>query len=70
MDGWKQGWRVPAGEAGTVHLDYRPSLPFTVLLILGGVGLLAVVLVALLAGRRRIPSRRDGAPPWGPGDPV
>ena len=27
-DGWKQGWIVPAGEAGVVHFDYGPEATF------------------------------------------
>ncbi|GAA4759080.1 alpha-(1-_3)-arabinofuranosyltransferase [Nocardioides endophyticus] len=46
-DGWKQGWRLPAGDAGTVELSYRPALPFVVLLGVGGLGALVVLLVAL-----------------------
>ncbi|MBZ5736879.1 alpha-(1-_3)-arabinofuranosyltransferase domain-containing protein [Nocardioides mangrovi] len=52
MDGWKQGWTVPAGEQGKVSLSYAPALPFTVLLILGGVGVLVVVAVAAWPRRR------------------
>src|SRR4051812_22130834 len=32
VDGWKQGWVVPAGGAGTVRFDYRPETTFRVAL--------------------------------------
>lgn len=58
MDGWKQGWRVPAGDAGRVSLTYTPASPFTLLL---GIGALALVVVALVAfwPRRRPPPERE-----------
>ena len=52
VDGWKQGWQVPAGEQGRVQFAYAPALPFTVLLILGAAGVLAVILVAAWPRRR------------------
>ena len=53
MDGWKQGWRVPAGAAGTMTVEYRPALPFTLLLAGGGALVLVVVAVAVWPRRRR-----------------
>lgn len=53
MDGWKQGWRVPAGKAGTVELRFAPATPFRVLLALGGVSALIVLAVACWPRRRR-----------------
>ena len=56
VDGWKQAWVVPAGAAGTVHLSYPPNTTFTWALVIGALGLLACVVIALLclrAARRR-----------------
>jgi arabinofuranan 3-O-arabinosyltransferase len=56
LDGWKQGWVVPAGTVGTVELTYLPDRAYR-LAVLAGLGLLA--LVALLAcgrgGSRTVP---------------
>ena len=67
VDGWKQGWRVPAGASGTVRFDYAPQPAFQ-LLLYGGFGLLALVVVAALPlrwpyGRHlRWPALRAGRP--------
>jgi arabinofuranan 3-O-arabinosyltransferase len=45
VDGWKQGWMVPAGAAGTVELRFAPGTPFVVLLALGALGAFAVLLI-------------------------
>lgn len=57
IDGWKQGFLVPAGTVGTIELRYGPSTPYRLALAIGA--LLAVVLagVALLPDRgRRVPA--------------
>ncbi|WP_454337755.1 alpha-(1-_3)-arabinofuranosyltransferase domain-containing protein [Streptomyces glaucescens] len=51
LDGWQQGWRIPAGAGGTVRLSYEPSTTYEAALIGGGVGL--AVLVGLVLWRRR-----------------
>lgn len=45
VDGWMQGWQVPAGSDGVVELRYEPQRTY----IVGLLGGLAVVLAALLA---------------------
>lgn len=67
MDGWKQGWRVPAGEAGTLSLSYRPALPFTVLFVAGLV--LALVVLAIAVWPRRRPAAAAEPPPLAAGRP-
>ncbi|WP_371671756.1 alpha-(1-_3)-arabinofuranosyltransferase [Streptomyces sp. NBC_00289] len=54
LDGWQQGWRIPAGAGGTVKLSYDPSTTYKAGLIGGGAGL--VVLVGLVVWRRRAPN--------------
>lgn len=46
LDGWMQGWRIPAGSHGTVELTYAPQGGY----LAGLVGGLAVALVLVLAG--------------------
>jgi arabinofuranan 3-O-arabinosyltransferase len=53
VDGWKQAWVVPAGVAGPVELDFTPDRPYRAGLLLGLVGLLAVLAVALRPPRSR-----------------
>lgn len=53
VDGWQQGWVVPAGVAGTVTLDF-PTDRWYRLGIVGGLTLLIpLLLLARLPGRRR-----------------
>ena len=48
VDGWQQGFAVPAGGAGLVELSFGPSEPYRVALFLGGVALLALLLLAFV----------------------
>lgn len=45
VDGWQQGWVVPAGEGGVVRLDFTPDRPYRAALLLG-----ALCALLLLAG--------------------
>lgn len=63
MDGWKQGWRVPQGEAGTVRMSYAPAVPFAVLLAVGLVLVLVVLAVAAWPRRRRAHATEAIQPP-------
>ncbi|MFB8771299.1 alpha-(1-_3)-arabinofuranosyltransferase domain-containing protein [Streptomyces broussonetiae] len=54
LDGWQQGWLVPAGEGGTVRLTYGPSTTYEAGLIGSGAGM--AVLLALVVWRRRAPN--------------
>ncbi|MGW7045438.1 alpha-(1-_3)-arabinofuranosyltransferase domain-containing protein [Streptomyces avermitilis] len=66
LDGWQQGWRVPAGAGGTVKLSYAPSTTYEAGLIGGGVGVAALVGLALW--RRRAPNADEPQPlPPAPG---
>jgi arabinofuranan 3-O-arabinosyltransferase len=51
LDGWQQGWKVPAGPGGTITMTFRPDSPYRLGL---GLGALFLVLLACLAlfGRR------------------
>jgi arabinofuranan 3-O-arabinosyltransferase len=52
VDGWQQGWIVPAGAGGTVRFEVAPQLTYRIGLVLGALGVL-VVVAALAAPRRR-----------------
>jgi arabinofuranan 3-O-arabinosyltransferase len=58
IDGWRQGWVVPEGQAGVVVLRYRPGRAQRVALALGGIGVASLLwLAAWPPGRLR---RRRG----------
>ncbi|MCM3925713.1 DUF3367 domain-containing protein, partial [Frankia sp. AiPs1] len=56
LDGWQQGWIVPAGAGGTVVIDNAPGVEFRRNLIVGL--LLVIVLVGLAALPERLRLRR------------
>jgi arabinofuranan 3-O-arabinosyltransferase len=70
VDGWKQGWRLPAGSAGAVTLGFAPARTFTWLLGVGAVLVgVCVLAVAWLWWRDRrglgaqlAPALRTGRP--------
>lgn len=76
VDGWMQGWRVPADVSGTVELRYEPQRPYLIGLVGGLVLALLVVLSAgwavLRPGRRREVRRLVARPdrPWRTGATV
>jgi arabinofuranan 3-O-arabinosyltransferase len=47
VDGWAQGWRVPAGQGGTLRVVYSPQRPYLLGLV-GGLGVAVTVLVCAL----------------------
>ncbi|MGY1435602.1 alpha-(1-_3)-arabinofuranosyltransferase domain-containing protein [Streptomyces reniochalinae] len=59
LDGWQQGFLVPAGEKGTVELEYRPATWYTAGLVAGGLGIAALLALAFLAPRRGTPVGQD-----------
>ncbi|MCW2784113.1 MAG: hypothetical protein JWP74_630 [Marmoricola sp.] len=52
VDGWQQGFVIPAGAGGTVRIDFAPQTAYRAALGLGGAGVL-VLLVLLLIDLRR-----------------
>ncbi|MBQ1022228.1 DUF3367 domain-containing protein [Micromonospora sp. D93] len=52
VDGWQQGWILPAGASGEVLLRFAPDTPYRAGLLLGGVLLAVVVLLAVLPARQ------------------
>ncbi|KAF3465250.1 alpha-(1-_3)-arabinofuranosyltransferase family protein [Streptomyces sp. Tu 3180] len=67
LDGWQQGWRIPAGAGGTVKLSYGPATTYDAGLIGGGAGI--AVLIGLALWRRNAENPhgpQPAAPPPGP----
>ena len=64
MDGWQQGWIVPAGAAGTVELSVPLDRVYRGGLIGGGILALGLLIAAIASVRRE---RRRGAPDEEPG---
>ncbi|WP_055489881.1 alpha-(1-_3)-arabinofuranosyltransferase [Streptomyces sp. TP-A0356] len=64
LDGWQQGWRIPAGAGGTVKLSYAPATTYQAGLIGGGAAV--AVLAFFVLWRRRSPNP-DGPSPMPPG---
>ena len=52
IDGWEQGYVVPAGTAGTVTLDMAPDSAFRSFLLVGGILLVLLLVLALLPEKR------------------
>ncbi|MEI6254063.1 MAG: hypothetical protein WCP30_14790, partial [Mycobacteriaceae bacterium] len=66
VNGWQQGWVVPAGEQGTVTLSFPSNATYRAGLT-AGLGLLPLLLaMALVPGRRPVRSYLP-AHPWAPG---
>jgi arabinofuranan 3-O-arabinosyltransferase len=53
LDGWQQGFVVPAGSGGTVTLSFAPGARYRLALAISAGGVAVLVLGALLRGRRR-----------------
>ncbi|MFD0925143.1 alpha-(1-_3)-arabinofuranosyltransferase domain-containing protein [Williamsia deligens] len=60
VNGWQQGWIVPAGAAGAVTLDYPLDGPYRLAMLLGLIAVAVLFLAAALPDRRR---RDEGAAP-------
>ncbi|TKJ32129.1 alpha-(1-_3)-arabinofuranosyltransferase family protein [Blastococcus sp. CCUG 61487] len=67
VDGWQQGYVLPAGPAGTVVLDFAPGSTYRTALLAGGLAIGMLVVLALLPVRpgRTLPTggRDRAAPP-------
>ncbi|WP_309061084.1 alpha-(1-_3)-arabinofuranosyltransferase family protein [Streptomyces sp.] len=63
LDGWQQGWRIPAGAGGTVKLSYEPATTYDAGLVGSGAGI--AVLIGLVLWRRNAenPDEPQPAPP-------
>ena len=64
VDGWAQGWRVPAGDGGVIDVRYAPERTYVIVLVAGLSVSMAALLLALvllfftrLAPERPVPER-------------
>jgi arabinofuranan 3-O-arabinosyltransferase len=53
LDGWHQGWVIPAGDAGTVTLTFHPSRTFAIALRVWVLGIGYLALAGWFVARRR-----------------
>ena len=64
LDGWQQGFVVPAGRGGTVQITFAPERTYLLGLAVGAVGVILLVLIAFgVLGKRRGVGL-DSSPPW------
>jgi arabinofuranan 3-O-arabinosyltransferase len=66
VNGWQQGWVVPAGAVGTITVGFASNGPYRVGL-LGGLALLPLLLMLALVPPRRPEAAGPAAAPWAPG---
>jgi arabinofuranan 3-O-arabinosyltransferase len=66
VNGWQQGWVVPAGTSGTITLSFGSNAVYRAG-IAGGLALLPILLLLALVPARRPPPAADPARPWQPG---
>jgi arabinofuranan 3-O-arabinosyltransferase len=58
IDGWQQGYLVPAGSSGVVELRFTPQRSVAIGLIVGAVAALGLLVLAFVPARRRIAATR------------
>ena len=63
LDGWQQGFLVPAGSSGTVTLTFTPQRPFIAGLLAGALAVLALLLACWWPERRARPVAADVTEP-------
>jgi arabinofuranan 3-O-arabinosyltransferase len=58
LDGWQQGFVVPAGTAGVITLSFPAGGAYRTALIVSGIGVAALIVVGILPGRSAIRRRK------------
>ncbi|WP_186007300.1 alpha-(1-_3)-arabinofuranosyltransferase [Mycolicibacterium vaccae] len=69
VNGWQQGWVLPAGSGGAVTLDFAYNDTYRAGLI-GGLALLPLLFALAFLPMRRPGLPAPAAPPWQPSAPV
>jgi arabinofuranan 3-O-arabinosyltransferase len=65
VNGWQQGWVVPAGTSGGISLSFGSNAVYRAG-ITGGLALLPILALLALVPARRPPPAADPAKPWRP----
>jgi arabinofuranan 3-O-arabinosyltransferase len=65
VNGWQQGWVVPAGTGGVVTLEFASNTPYRIGLF-GGLALLPLLLLLAVLPVRRPRAPGEPARPWRP----
>lgn len=63
VNGWQQGWVLPAGTSGPVTLDFSSNTTYRVGLV-GGLALLPLLLLLAFLPVRRVREPDEAASPW------
>ena len=63
VNGWQQGWVVPAGTSGGISLSFGSNAVYRAG-ITGGLALLPILALLALVPARRPPPAADPAKPW------
>ncbi|WP_396925913.1 alpha-(1-_3)-arabinofuranosyltransferase [Mycolicibacterium sp.] len=63
VNGWQQGWVVPAGEQGTITVSFPSNRAYRIGLAVG-LSLLPLLLLLALVPPRRTPATWEPARPW------
>ncbi len=66
LDGWQQGFIVPAGEGGIVTLKFTPATVYHIALALSALVVIALIIMATRRNRRRLHGQRAARSPAGP----
>jgi arabinofuranan 3-O-arabinosyltransferase len=66
VNGWQQGWVVPAGDPGSITLTFATNSLYRAGLAVG-LALLPLLAALALWRTRRRPADEPPAPPWNPG---
>ena len=58
VNGWQQGYVLPAGAATTVHVRYAPDRAYRIALLIGAIAAIGLIGCGLVCARDRAPGRR------------
>lgn len=64
VDGWRQGFVLPAGPAGILTLSYAPDAGYRTGLLVGAVGAMLLLVLLVVRGPSRLPALRAARRSW------